>query len=133
MLGLFVVTLLAGALGFPIVALRQRRQTKPPGSRGARLLAWLVCVSFAAGLVLFAASMSDPLELYYEPAALLKVGLGFWVAASVLTLGLLGFVWQAWRRTWWQRTGRACLTLIASAAVGLSLWLHHWNLLGWHF
>jgi hypothetical protein len=78
-------------------------------------------------------SMKDPREIAFGPTPTLAVGLGFWVTASALTNPLLGLVWQAWRRGWWQRTGRICLTLIASAAVGLSLWLHHWNLLGWHY
>jgi hypothetical protein len=133
MLGLFLVTLLAGALGIPIVALRQRRQPKPPGSRSARTLAWLVCAGFVAGLVGLAMSMKDPMEIAFGPTPPLAVSLGVWVAASVLTIPLLGLVWQAWRRGWWQRTGRICLTLIASAAVGCTAWLHHWNLLGWHY
>lgn len=133
LLFLFATTLLVGALGTPIVALLQRRQAKAPGSRSARGLAWVVCVSFLVGLLLVAAAMADPWETYCEPAAPLKVGLGLWLGASVLTIPLLGFVWLAWRRGWWRRTGRICLTLITSAAVGWSLWLHYWNLLGWHF
>ena len=53
--------------------------------------------------------------------------------AAGQTLQPTALVHEAWRRGWWQQTGRICLTLIATAAVGWTVWLHHWNLLGWHY
>src|SRR5262249_23085782 len=43
---------------------------------------------------------------------------------SFLVGQLLWFLGQAWRRNWWQRTGRACLTLIAIAAGACTAWLY---------
>jgi CubicO group peptidase (beta-lactamase class C family) len=133
MLSLFAVTMLAGAIGIPIAARRQRGQVKPPASRCARGLAWVVCAAFLGGLLAFALAMKDPTEIVFGPMPMLTTALGIWLVAAVLTIPLLGFVWPAWRRGWWQRTGRICLTLIASAAAGWIAWLFHWNMVGWHY
>jgi CubicO group peptidase (beta-lactamase class C family) len=133
LLGLFAVTLFVGALGIPLAAVLQRKQPKMPGSRLARTWAWMVCAAFLCGLLLFAVAMREPEEIVFGPKPSTTIGLGVWLAGALMTIPLVGFVWQAWRRGWWRRTGRICLTLITSAAVGWIAWLFHWNLLGWHY
>ena len=133
LLGLFAATLLLGALGIPLAAVLQRQQPKLPGSRIARTWAWLVCAAFLGGLLLFALAMRESEEIVFGPPPIITITLGVWLAAALMTIPLVGFVWQAWRRGWWRRAGRICLTLITSAAVGWIAWLFHWNLLGWHY
>jgi CubicO group peptidase (beta-lactamase class C family) len=133
MLFILAVTLLAGAVGIPIAAFLQRRQPKPPGSRTARALAWVVSSVSLIGLLLFGLVMKDPSEIAFGIPALLKATLTVWLAAAVMTMPLVVLVGSAWRRGWWRLAGRVSLTLIAVAAVGWAVWLHHWNLLGWRY
>lgn len=133
MLMIFAFTLFAGAVGIPIAAFLQRRQPKAPGSMRIRVVAWLVCCVFLIGLILLAVVMADPNEIAFGVPSLLTTALGFWLLGGILTVPLLRFTGQAWRRREWKPAERYCLTLITGAALGWIAWLYHWNLLGWHY
>ena len=128
-IGLSSMILLAGALGIPIAAVLQRRQPKPRGSRSARTLAWLTCTGFLLGMLLLGAGIKDQNEFAFGMPAALSASRYVWLAATLMMVVFIGFLTQAWRRNWWRRTGRVCLTLIAMAALVCTAWLYYWNLL----
>ncbi len=55
------------------------------------------------------------------------------VLAALLTVGLVYFTWRAWREDYWSKARRIQYTLITAAALGLIVWTHYWNLLGFRF
>jgi CubicO group peptidase (beta-lactamase class C family) len=128
-----LVLVLGGLIGIPIAAARQRKQPKPRLSKVARLMAWLNCLTWAAGFGIILADLQDAQRIVFGPTRALKLTLNIWVAAAVLTLGSLLFVILAWRRAWWRPAGRVSFTLVILGAIGCILWLNHWNLLGWKY
>jgi CubicO group peptidase (beta-lactamase class C family) len=132
-LGLCLVPLFGGLIGIPVAAVRQWRQPRPWLSKVARLSAWLVAATYAAGFGIFVARLGDRKEVIFGLSPYLRVALGLWVAAAVLTLAIVALSLMAWQRRWWARAGRFGLTLVTLGAVGCLLWLQHWNLLGWRY
>jgi hypothetical protein len=53
--------------------------------------------------------------------------------AAALTVGLVYFTWRAWRESYWTVARRIQYTVITVAALGLIVWTHYWNLLGFRF
>jgi uncharacterized membrane protein YuzA (DUF378 family) len=59
--------------------------------------------------------------------------LSVWLAAAVLTLGLLAFTVLAWIKRYWGRVSRIHYTLVTLAAVTFVWFLNYWNLLGFQY
>jgi CubicO group peptidase (beta-lactamase class C family) len=132
-IGICSAILLCALIGLPIAAVLQRRQANPPGSKLARLTAWLASVTFAAGAVMVGIGGQDLNWILFEMPPAIRGGLALWTVELVLSIGLVVFTVSAWRRKWWRPAGRVSLTAVCVAALGAALWLHHWNLLGWKY
>lgn len=132
-IGVFLSPILGGLIGIPVAAFLQRKQAKPGLSKAARSIAWLTCLSWAAGFGSMLAGLQDAQNIVFGPTRNLKITLELWAAAAVLTVISLLFVLPAWRRGWWRPLGRFCFSLIVLSGIGCVLWLSHWNLLGWKY
>ena len=117
----------------PVAAILQRHSPKPAWSKLARFTAWLACAAFLLGFAELASGLKDPSAVVFGVPPAMAAGLAAWVAGAVLTMALIAFTWMAWRRAWWHAAGRICFTAVCVAAAGLTLWLYHWNLLGWRY
>jgi CubicO group peptidase (beta-lactamase class C family) len=130
-IGVCAAILTLALFGFPIVALSQRGLANSLVSKLARITAWLTSLLFLAGIAVFAGGLrNNPTEIVFGIPPMVQAGLRIWVAASILSVGLLGFAAAAWKQKWWARTGRVSLTVVCVAAIGFAAWLNHWNLLG---
>jgi CubicO group peptidase (beta-lactamase class C family) len=136
------LSLLGGALAFfvlfvvvfPIRWFLRRRYGAPAEgklerrSRLLALLASLVAVAFAVGVVAVASSSES---LIVGETGLLSVVLTLGVLFALLALGLVAATMMVWRRGFWTVWGRLRYTLVAVAAVAFVWSLQTWNLLGW--
>jgi CubicO group peptidase (beta-lactamase class C family) len=69
----------------------------------------------------------------YGVTPLMRITFVLPVIAALLTVGLVYFAWRAWREGYWSVARRIQYTVITVAALGLILWTHYWNLLGFRF
>jgi hypothetical protein len=119
--GIFCAILLCALIGLPIAAVVQRGQANPPGSKLARLTAWLASVTFAAGAVMVGIGVQDPNWIVFETPPAIRAGLALWMVELVVSIGLVVFTVSAWRRKWWRLAGRVSLTVVCLAALGAAL------------
>jgi CubicO group peptidase (beta-lactamase class C family) len=132
-IGVCIAILMGGVMGYPIVAVRQRRQPKPRWSKVARLLAWLASAAFVAGAATMLVGLPDTNEIAFGVPASVRVAETIWAVGAGLGVILTAFTVVAWRRAWWRIAGRVCLALVCAAALGITAWLYHWNLIGWKY
>jgi hypothetical protein len=129
---LSLAVLLIAFVGIPVAAAVQRRQPKPRGSKFARLLAWWVSALFLAGVAyLLPGFRQIEDEVLFGTPLAVRIINTLWTVAALLAVALVVFCALSWRRRWWRLPGRVSLSLVSLAAIANTLWLYHWNLLGW--
>ncbi len=121
----------------------QEPDWKPAGSstaggrpaRLARLLAKVVSalnLVFLAGVAAVFVRVGEG-EIWFGLPRALGFLLFLPFLSLVLALGLSGAAIAAWRGSYWSLRKRVRFSVIAIAALGFIPYLHHWNLLGFHF
>ncbi len=133
-----LTVLISAAVLWPSKALSRRRQepsvARPrPDPPAPRLAAWLMCALFGAFFAGLALQLSRPERLVFGVSAGLEALLWLPIAAAVLMPVVLYFVSKVWAGRYWTALGRLHYTLVALAGLVLLAWLHHWNLLGFHY
>jgi CubicO group peptidase (beta-lactamase class C family) len=118
-------------IGFPIAAAVQRGRPKPVASSLARLCAWIASVLFLAGFVAVLVGGRQVNEIVFDVPPPMKAGLMLFLAASIVSIPVVGFALAAWSRRWWHLPGRVSFTAVALAGVAAAAWLYQWNLLAW--
>jgi hypothetical protein len=133
--GFSVILFLTAALGWPVGALGRVVCRRPrygnPAPKAARWLAGGMSAFFLLFLVGLAAAASDLEQFFYGVPSIFKVSLAFPVAAVMLAVGVLVFVFLCWRKRYWTGCSRVHYTLIFLAALAFIWLLNFWNLLGW--
>jgi len=133
--GLSVVLFITAALGWPLGALRGALCKKPrfgnPAPRTARWLAGGMSAFFLLFLIGLAAAAGNLDQFFYGVPSVLKVSLAFPVIAAALGIGVLVFMFLAWRKKYWTGCSRVHYTLVFLAALAFLWLLNFWNLLGW--
>jgi hypothetical protein len=142
LMGMFIVVFLFAFISWGIVPLVHWLKRKS-GSTG--ISRW--------GTVLMGvyATLSALFSLLWFPAVFLigmkggepapAFGVSIWMRitfalpliTTLLTPGLIYFTWRAWRESYWSPARRIQYTIITVAALGLIVWTHYWNLLGFRF
>jgi len=121
--------LVCALLAFPIVAFVTRAQSKPAGSKLARLYAWLTAAIFLTGAILVGLASEDQHSTVFAIPTLMRIGMQVWLVTTVLSLGLLVFTLVGWKQRWWRATGRIAYTVVTLATCSALFWLRNWNLL----
>ena len=133
--GVAVVFFLTAALGWPLGALRRVLCRRPrfgnPAPRAARWLAGGMSGLFLLFLVGLASAAGNLDQFFYGVPSILKVSLAFPVIAAALGLGVLAYLFLAWRKKYWTGCSRVHYTLVFLAALAFLWLLNFWNLLGW--
>ena len=133
--GVSVVLFITAALGWPAGALRRAVCKRPrfgnPAPRAARWLAGGMSGFFLLFLIGLAAAAGNLNQFFYGVPSIFKVSLGFPVAAAGLGIGVLAYVFLAWRKKYWTGCSRVHYTLVFLAALAFLWLLNFWNLLGW--
>ena len=127
--GTCLAILLGAVIGFPIAAVRQRKELKTRWSKVARLVAWLASAAFVAGVAIVMVGFSDPNEIVFGVPASVRAAQAVWLAGCLLALAVAAFSVAGWRRRWWHLAGRISLTIVCVAALGASAWLYYWRML----
>jgi hypothetical protein len=142
LMAMFIVVFLFAFISWGIVPLVRRLRGKS-GSAGLPCWGTVLMGVFGAVSSLFSLlwfpsvfligmRSGEPAPAYGVTVAMLIV---FTLAliAAVLTIGLVYFTWRAWRESYWTAARRIQYTIITLAALGLIVWTHYWNLLGFRF
>jgi len=133
--GLAVVLFLTAAVGWPLGVLRRRVCRRPqfgnPAPGAARWLAGGMSAFFLLFIIGLAAAASNLDQFFYGVPSVLKISLAFPVIAAVLGIGVLVFLFLAWRKKYWTGCSRVHYTLVFLAALDFLWLLNFWNLLGW--
>ncbi|MGH8530012.1 MAG: serine hydrolase domain-containing protein [Nevskiales bacterium] len=136
MLGLFLAFALLCFVAAIISALRHwraDRKAEPNARRARRLAATVAAINIAFVIMLVLSFLPLSKDLAAGWPALLYYALALPLLAIPLTLAVVYLAWQAWRKGWWTRYGRAQYSVIALLCV-LFLWsLHSFNLIGFNF
>ena len=114
---------LAALIGWPIGWAIKRKFS------GARLLSWVICLLFLAGLPLIIFNLEAGV---YKPAALTPY-LMIPLLGAILTIGVAIFTFAAWRKGHWTQWGRIRYSVVTLAMLVFIWWLHYWNLLGFKY
>jgi hypothetical protein len=93
---------------------------------------WLAAALLLAFCVGMLTALDDPMEGVFGVSTSLKVILALPPAAAVLAVVAFVFAVSAWRKRYWQVSGRIYYTIVLAAAVALLAWLNYFNLLGYH-
>jgi len=133
--GIAVVLFLTAALGWPLGALHRVLCKRPlfgnPAPRAARWLAGGMSAFFLLFIIGLAAAASNLDQFFYGVPSVLKISLAFPVIAAGLGIGVLAFLFLAWRKKYWTGCSRVHYTLVFLAALAFLWLLNFWNLLGW--
>ncbi|HSH45860.1 MAG TPA: serine hydrolase domain-containing protein [Longimicrobiales bacterium] len=136
LLGLSVLVFLSVLLLVPFRYALQRKFAEVAPLQGpertARWAAFAVALLNLVGLVGIAASLGMESLLHGDMGGL-KVALLFPFLGAILTLALVWFTVQAWRKGFWGRGGRIHYTVVTAFAVLFVWFLSYWNILGWQF
>jgi CubicO group peptidase (beta-lactamase class C family) len=142
LMGLFILVFLSAFISWGIVPLVRKLRHKP-GSTDASPSGMLVMGVFGTLSALFSVLWFPAIYLIGmqsgEPApaygvnTLMRIILAIPLITTPLTLGLIYFAWQAWRKNDWSVARRIHYTLITLTALGFIAWTHYWNLLGFRF
>lgn len=140
--GLCLLLFLSTLIGWPVVALVDRRQgriraTTREARSARRLLVaisalHLLCPSWM-GVTAAIIAARNPLALMGSNQTILTVPLALSFIAVILTVGAVVFTLVAWKNRFWGTLERVHYTLVTLGAVLFAGWLYYWNLLGWHF
>lgn len=131
---LFLSACVAWPIGSIVSRVRRKPHAGTPGSGVPRLLAGSASAMNLAFLAGFALIMPNAMgALYIGVPRGLFVLLCVPLLGTVLTAGSVACVIVIWKDEYWSVVGRLHYTLIALALVIFSLFLNHWNLLGFRF
>jgi hypothetical protein len=142
LMAIFLVVFLFAFISWGIVPLVRRLRDKSGSTDrscwGTVLMGVFGTVSALFSLLWFPAVFllgwrsGEPAPAYGVTGAMIFVFVLALIAAA-LTIGLVYFTWQAWRESYWTAARRIQYTVITVAALGLIVWTHYWNLLGFRF
>jgi len=129
-----LIFLTTGAWPVAFVLRRRRGITSTtPWVRRPHVAAGVVVALEVAFLVGLALALPSALEITYGVPWQLVALLCLPMVAGVLTVGVVGFAWRAWRHSLWSLASRLHYSAVAVGAVLFTAWLHYWNLLGFRF
>ncbi len=136
--GAFMLVFLSAAAGWPAGSLVRRTRKKPgnPSSmfHTARLWAGLIGglnLFFWISLAWVLSSFAN--EMIYGVPTVVKVLLLIGNLTSILALGLLVFLFLAWKNSYWSTLARLHYTLVCLSALAFVPYLAYWNLLGFRY
>lgn len=130
-LGGGLLVLLASCLVvWPLGVLRGAARAWSPRGRLARAAGVATALLYVGFVACFAAGVSDFEALMFGEAPLVAVSFGFSLAAALSTPLLVAGAWSVWRDPLERRASRGYYGLVVLAALGWTLWLGHWNLIG---
>ncbi|BBH22446.1 FmtA-like protein [Paenibacillus baekrokdamisoli] len=133
LLGSSIVLFIVGLIGFAF-RIRAVNKMEAPQKRAA----WLSAATAVWGLitciliVTFIMNM-DTLERLSHISISVKLVLVMPIIFVGLTVAMILSAIMAWRDKYWNVFMRVYYTLVVLAAMALSLFFYHWNLLGWQF
>ena len=134
----FCFVFLSSFIIWPIMRrIRGQRKEGAEGQQSHRLPRLLAILSvalnsiFIIGFALFMFLFVDELE--YGVPLLVKGLLAIPIVTTILTVALLLFSALAWRHGYWSVFERWHYSLVAVTCTAFVIWLHHWNLLGFHY
>jgi CubicO group peptidase (beta-lactamase class C family) len=135
LIAILTILFLTAILGWPLGALSRSLLRRPPVGRpapgAARWLAGGMCLLFLLLILGVLSLVSNTAQVEYGVPVLLKVILVFPMVGAVLGIGVLIFLFLAWKRKYWTIYGRLHYSLILLSGL-VFLWvLNYWNLLGW--
>jgi CubicO group peptidase (beta-lactamase class C family) len=108
----------------------KKKDNEPKVARWLLAIMSLFYLLFLMGMVVV---LYNGLELVYGNTMLLKVVLTFPLIAVVVTLGVLVYVYLAWKKKYWSVCGRVYYMVVLAASLVFILVLNYWNLLGYWF
>ena len=132
-LSLLVFIISASSYLYRCLTVSKNALRKPPNL--ARLLAGLnglLNLAFLIGLCI-SFLLIDEWELAYGMPLFLHIVLGLPLAGAILAVVLPIFAALAWRHHYWTLGERWRYTIGVLNAIGFILFLHEWNLLGFHY
>lgn len=137
-LGLCLLIFLSAALVWPISFLlhRWKGATSEPNRGIPHVAHWLAGIMAAIDLAFVIALvvlLSNPVQIAFGVPPGLPVALTAALFASVLGVAVVVLAPVAWIGRYWGRAARVHYSMVAIAAVTFTLWLNHWNLLGFHY
>lgn len=121
--GTCLLIFLAALIGWPIGLAIKRKFS------AARLLSWVICLLFLAGLPLILINLEAGV---YKPATLTPY-LMIPLLGAILTIGAVILTFAAWRKGTWTLWGRIRYSAMTLAMLVFIWWLHYWNLLGFKY
>ncbi|WP_068533615.1 serine hydrolase domain-containing protein [Paenibacillus glacialis] len=133
LLGISVVLFISILIGF---AFRRREIKAMPKPQkwavrlSAATAAWALATCVATFFILFNMDLLDRLSRIPLPLALY---LFMPIILVGLTVAIMALSVMAWKNKYWTVLKRVHYTLVVLAAVVMSLFFYHWNLLGWQF
>ena len=137
-LGLISLVFLSSFAVWPILyRIRSKRKEAGDGKQSYRLPRILAISTvalnsvFTIGWTLVMFLFID--ELIYGVPPLIVALLVVPIVTTILTVALLLFTLLAWRHKYWSFVERLHYSLVAVTCAAFVVWLHHWNLLGFHF
>ena len=142
LMAMFIVVFLFAFISWGIVPLVRRLRGKSGSTGlprwGTVLMGVFGTVSILFSLLWFPAvfligmQSGEPAPAY-GVTTLMRFVFVLAVIAAALAIGLIYFTWRAWRGSYWTAARRIQYTVITVAALGLIVWTHYWNLLGFRF
>jgi hypothetical protein len=142
LMAMFIIVFLLAFIGWGIVPLVRRLRGKSDSTglprRATVLMGVFGTVSALFSLLWFPAvfligmQSGEPASAYGVTTPMRFVFV-LAVIAAALAIGLAYFAWRAWRERYWTAARRIQYTVITVAALGLIVWTHYWNLLGFRF
>lgn len=135
---IFLSALLAGLFSaFARIFKRGDRAAQPASARFARRIALVVAIldlsALVAFLVVFLGINGFGAMIAYGEMSTINVILTVWLAAAVLTLGVVALTIIAWKQGFWGRMARIHYSLVTLAALAFVWFLNYWNLLGFRY
>ncbi|WP_341347062.1 serine hydrolase [Paenibacillus sp. FSL H3-0469] len=122
------------ALPGPVFFRRRFKAMTLPEKRAIRLSAGTAGWGMLSFITLFMVIMSmDIMQKLSGISPLLSVLLIMPIIMTGLTLALLVSAILVWKNKYWTAIKRVHYTLVALAAVVLTIFFYYWNLLGWQF
>ncbi|HSH03128.1 MAG TPA: serine hydrolase domain-containing protein [Anaerolineae bacterium] len=135
-MGLLIATMLTflSVIIWPLSYFINIARSKPipnvsVGSQRARWLAGVICLTNLIGTTIITLNANDTLGI--TPSPFLMGALGIVLLMSLLTIGLVGMTFWAWKERYWTIWSRIHYTIITLATFAFIWWLNYWNLWGW--
>jgi CubicO group peptidase (beta-lactamase class C family) len=132
--GISILVMLSALVVWPIVAFRLRGRRGPESPpRSARLLAWIMGLSFLLFFICVLQGAADPQQFGFGVPSLLQRALWLPLVAIPLFAATAWSSFRSWKREYWSLAGRLHYSLVTVAGLALLGWLYYWNLLGFHY